>query len=86
MIAYGRFCKEEGDNNRMAVVINNTFEDRRISIPVWEIGVTDEEIMERIIYTNERGYNMGKIDLFVCDGKLTLDMEKTSGMVLRVKP
>ena len=86
LIAYGRFCKEEGDNNRMAVVINNTFEDRRISIPVWEIGVTDDEIMERIIYTNERGYNMGKIDLFVCDGKLTLDMEKTSGMVLRVKP
>ena len=48
--------------------------------------MTDDEIMERIIYTNERGYNMGKIDMFVCDGKLTLDMEKTSGMVLRVKP
>lgn len=81
MLSYGRF---EGDNV-IAVVVNNSADEKEFSIPVWQLGVDDGEIMERLIATYKDSYNVGAIDTKVEDGNITAKMQAVSAAVFRLK-
>ncbi|PNV62420.1 alpha-glycosidase [Clostridium sp. chh4-2] len=78
LIAYGRFHRRE----KCVVVINNSASERSVEIPVWEIGVTDEMTMVRAMATTEDGYNVGRLEVKVKNGMVSLDMEGNSGVLL----
>ena len=49
VICYGRFTARE----KMVVLINGGFDEAKVRVPVWEIGVTEEEELQRIIMSRE---------------------------------
>lgn len=77
LIAYGRFLKDE----KCVVVINNSASDRSISIPVWEIGISDDDTLNRVMMTTASGYNVGVISYPVKDGMVNLELSGNSGML-----
>ena len=81
LIAYGRF--QEG--NCLVVIINQSKSQWQASIPVWEIGILDDTELERIMLTDERGYNVGRISYRASYGHVIVTMEPCSGMILRKK-
>ena len=78
MIAYGRFCGE----NRCVVVVNNSAAAQSVQIPVWQLGIRDEDRLTRVMMTTENGYNVGALDYEVTDGMLELELPGTCGMLL----
>ena len=78
MIAYGRFCGE----NRCVVVVNNSAAEQTVQIPVWQLGIRDEDKLTRVMMTTEKGYNVGALDYEVADGVLELELLGTCGMLL----
>lgn len=77
-IAYGRFCGE----NRCVVAVNNSAAPQTVKIPVWQIGIRDEERLTRVMMTDLNGYNVGAMDYPVRDGILELEMEGCCGLLL----
>ena len=55
MIAYGRFSGE----NRCVVVVNNSASAQAVQIPVWQLGIRDEDRLTRVMMTTLEGYNVG---------------------------
>ena len=78
MIAYGRFCGE----NRCVVVVNNSASAQAVQIPVWQLGIRDEDRLTRVMMTTLEGYNVGALDYEVVDGMLELELSGTCGMLL----
>lgn len=78
LISYGRFI---GDSI-CAIVVNTLFEECKVKIPVWQLGLKDGETMSRYMLTLEDGYNVGKIPFDVIDGQVTLTMPETSSVLL----
>ena len=76
-IAYGRF----NEKNRLAVVLNVAEEELHLEIPVWEIGVSPDGVMERLMLTADDTYNSGRLSFPVKDGILTVDMPPESSML-----
>ncbi len=73
------------EDNLITVVINSNFEEKEISIPVWEIGVRDGEEMERLILTTETGYNIGQTSYVVDRKMLKVSLPPISAAVYRKK-
>lgn len=78
LIAYGRFTKE----SRCVVAVNTLNESRMAQIPVWQIGVTDKEQMNRRMLTFEEGYNVGLLSCPVEDGSLKVELPARGAAVL----
>ena len=78
LIAYGRMSGA----NKCAVIINNRGESRSVRVPVWELGITDEDAITRMMLSDEKGYNAGRIDYRADHGWLTLDVPAHSGVLL----
>lgn len=78
MIAYGRMH----GRNRCVIVINNLADWRSVRLPVWELGITDDIEMRRVMFTHEEGYNAGIEEYYAQDGFLTLEMPPKSGVLL----
>ncbi|MGL5435076.1 MAG: glycoside hydrolase family 13 protein [Lachnospiraceae bacterium] len=78
MIAYGRMKGQ----NKCVAVINNRAESRTVDIPVWELGITDDQTMRRIMLTYQDGYNVGVIEYHVNGGILQLELPANSGILL----
>ena len=78
MIAYGRFCGE----NRCVVVVNNSASAQAVQIPVWQLGIRDEDRLTRVMMTTLEGYNVGALDYEVVDGVLELELSGTCGILL----
>lgn len=78
LIVYGRMWK----NNKCAVVINNQERTRKISVPVWELGVMDAQKMDRVMLTEEDGYNAGRVSYAVLNGELEIEMPPFSSALL----
>ena len=78
VISYGRFLKD----NRCVVAVNNDDKERELKIPVWEIGIEDEDRMVRVMSTSESGYRTGPAHYYAVDGVLTLKLEKYSSILL----
>lgn len=78
LIAYGRMT----ETNKCVVVINNRAENRKVEVPVWELGVTDEMILRRQMLTGVDGYNAGVVEYQVQAGMLVLEMPPNSGILV----
>lgn len=81
MLSYGRF---EGDNI-IAVIVNNGTDEKEYSIPVWQLGVEDGQIMERLIVSHRDSYNVGKTDTKTDGGNIVVKMKGVSAAVFRLK-
>lgn len=82
-LAYGRFTNDES----IAVLINIGYEDISLRIPVWEIGVTDDQEMDPLIATYEDRYKVGGEGSFpVHSGEMDIYMPKLSAVVLIARP
>jgi len=56
-LAYGRF----DGNGQAIVVINNNKVDLEVEIPVWQAEVDAEADLIRVMQTNAKGYNVGRV-------------------------
>lgn len=79
LIAYGRFLKDDA----IIVVINNSDDERRVKVPVWETGLTAEDDLEQIMVTYDGNYSTEHLGYSLPDGWLDLGIRKTSAVVLR---
>ncbi len=80
VIAYGRFDVE----NRGVVVVNSTNLTKRVRIPVWEAEVAGDR-MWRIMKSNEIRYNVGRVEVPVVDGVMTLEIAPYCSMIFEEK-
>ena len=78
LIAYGRIRGK----NKCVVAVNNRNNRREIQLPVWELGITDEEKIMRVMLTEEKGYNAGFLEYYARDGILALEMPAHSSILL----
>ena len=79
VICYGRFT----DTEKMIVLINAGFDEARVKISVWEVGVTDDEDMVEVIMSNEEGYTMEKRVHPVTSGVLDITLPRVSSILLK---
>jgi len=80
VLAYGRFTDEE----KVLILINGGNEAQLVNVPVWEIGVGENEIMEQILFNDENGYSLEKRTFPVNNGLLELAIPGISGVILKV--
>ena len=78
LIGYGRFL---GDS-RCVVVVNNSGKERQVDIPVWEIGIEDDDKIHRVMETSEEGYNVGPVALKSEGGLVSVTVRAYSGILL----
>lgn len=81
LIAYGRF--REGD--RCVIAVNNSGEKRELVIPVWEIGICDEDPIRRLMLTDANGYNVGCVEYHAEYGNLKLELPAYGSVLLHVE-
>ena len=74
VIAFWRMLGEY----QAVTVVNNNAEEQALKIPVWQLGVTDEISLARIMLTTEEGYNVGALSHPVRHGFLKLNMPPRS--------
>lgn len=79
VISYGRFNAKE----KMVVIVNSRNESFELKIPVWKIGILDKECLERVILTNEDGYNIDKPYYFAEGGILQIEMPPQSSAIVK---
>lgn len=78
LIAYGRMK----GSNRCVIAVNNLPANRPVELPVWELGITDENVMQRVMLTDQDGYNAGVVTFRARAGMLYLEMPPHSGILL----
>ncbi len=81
IIAYGRFLEE----NIIAVALNNNGTEREIRIPVWQLGVTDDDIMESLMISQKDFYNVGKMEYKIQNGDLVVSLPAFGAGIFRKK-
>lgn len=79
VLAYGRF---DSDAQIVVVLNNHPTEARVMEIPVWQIGILDEETMECLIETTPYGYAKNTGTMKVFGGKIRMDLPAESAFVL----
>ena len=80
-LAYGRFTK----NNHSVVLINNNENEITKELSVWELGIPRDCMLQRLILTGERGYDINPMEIEVSAGRITVTMPKTSSMILQYR-
>ena len=70
VIAYGRMLGKY----QAVVVVNNNAQERELELPVWQLGITGEVPLARLMLSTEEGYNVGALRYPVRDGMLKLKM------------
>ena len=78
-LSYGRFSFDE----QIAVAFNNNKEEKTMSIPVWQLGVADEDQMVRLMMTDEEGFTMKSEIYDVEKGFVELTLPPLSAVVLK---
>ena len=82
IIAYGRFKGDEV----LAVCFNNNDTEQEVTLPVWQLGISDNELMVRLLYTNSEFYGLDAKIYHVEKGFVKLKMPKYSAIVLKNIP
>ncbi|MCI8319353.1 MAG: glycoside hydrolase family 13 protein [Lachnospiraceae bacterium] len=77
-LAYGRFSRE----SQIAVIFNNNPYEEEIQVPVWEIGVTKQQVMRRVFVTGPEGFTEEPAIYPVYSGIVTVRLQGTSAVVL----
>lgn len=80
LIAYGRM----NGSNRCVVAVNNRADSRIVDLPVWELGITDDQIIRRVMLTSTDGYNVGVVEYQAVRGILQLELPAHSGILLTI--
>ena len=78
LLAYGRMCGKY----KAAVVVNSAESDREVNLPVWLLGIEDDEPLTRVMLTTEDGYNVGAAWVEVKKGIAALTMPPVSSILL----
>ncbi len=81
VISYGRFTEDE----KIIVVINSGFDETKVDVTAWEVGVTDQEVMERIVISHSDGYDLSHETYEVKHGIVHMTMPPTSAVILKAK-
>ena len=81
VISYGRFTNEE----EVVVILNNDEAEKTIKIPVWEIGIFDNEVLVSLLTTSEEGHSKEKTEYVVEKGFITITMPPISSVILGCK-
>ena len=79
LLAYGRFNREGGHN---LIAINNGDTEMTYTFSVWSLGVPKECMMEVLIETYTEGFSTVRRQIPVINGKVTLTLKATSGIIL----
>ncbi len=77
-LAYARFTRE----TQMVVVFNNNLHEQELKIPVWPAGISNNQAMERIFYTDAEGYTEDSAVYPVRSGDMIIRMAAVSAAVL----
>lgn len=70
VIAYGRMLGKY----QAVVAVNNNAQERELELPVWQLGITGEISLARLMLTTEEGYNVGGLRYPVQNGMLKLKL------------
>ena len=79
LVAYGRFNSKDA----VVVIVNNMDDERRVRVPVWELGVYHNEDMEQIFVSYDNGYSIDRLGYTVKEGWLDIGLRANSAVVLK---
>ncbi|MFQ9389861.1 MAG: hypothetical protein ACLR1V_14585 [Coprococcus sp.] len=71
------------ENERYAVIVNNTQETVNVAVPVWQIGVADGSRMEQQLMSVAESFTKVPDIYVVTDGYLMVAMPRTSAVILK---
>lgn len=78
-ISYGRF----DDKDAVVVIVNTSHEERHMDIPVWRLGIIQQERLARVIQTDNNGYSM-ETKVYMSEmGILHMDCPPETGMLIK---
>ena len=78
-ISYGRFDMTD----KILVAINNNTTQITVKIHAWELGMTDEDTLVRLIETTEKGYALNAVLYYLDGGILELTMQPVSAVIIK---
>ncbi|RDU24494.1 glycoside hydrolase family 13 protein [Anaerosacchariphilus polymeriproducens] len=80
LLVYGRFNRIE----QLVIAVNNNDYQICVEVDVWPIGIPEEPevIMQQIMQTDQFGYSNESIDVLVQSGKVILDLDEKTAVVL----
>ncbi len=79
VISYGRFDKKD----KFVIIVNSNSKEVSLEIPVWEIGITDDDQLVRVIMTTSNGYNLESEYYQSEAGLLKITLEPISSMIIK---
>ncbi len=79
IIAYGRFTRQDA----IVVVVNNNDDEKRVMVPVWEMGLTNNDDLEQILVSHKTGYSTERLGYSIYNGFLDIGLREKSAVVLR---
>ncbi len=77
-LAYGRFSREE----QIVVVFNNNTDEKELCIPVWLLGIQNEQVLRRVFCTDAEGFSEKERIYPVEDRQTRIRMPACSSAVL----
>ncbi len=81
VVSFGRF----EEDSKIITLVSTAHSDMEVDIPVWQLDISDDDTMERLLYSYEDKYNVGKVDYNVEGGSLHVKITPESAMMFRVK-
>ncbi len=78
-VSYGRF----DDKEKIVVAINSGEQEVTVDIPVWRMGLTEENRMARLLSSNRDGYSMETAMYSVENGILRITCPPVSGIIIK---
>lgn len=79
VLQYGRF----DETDKFIVLINNNNYMVETSVPVWEIGIHQEDPMVRMIYTDDIGFGVDTMVYWSSGGLLNVNLSPYSSLVIK---
>ena len=81
IIGYGRFT----DDEKLIILVSGSSKETTASVSAWEVGVTDQELLERIVYTDKDGYSLSPLFYKVKHGVVNITLPAHGAMLLKAR-
>lgn len=78
LIAYGRMHGKY----KAVIVVNNRGAEREVEIPIWQLGIEEDEPLARVMMTTEKGYNVGAARVEHSQGYVMMKMPPVSSVMM----
>jgi len=79
IITYGRFDKED----KFIIAINNNHHEINIEVNAWEIGITGNKTLSRLLLTTREGFYLDSQLYFTDKGILSINLPPVSSIILK---